>query len=161
MKKRMLGLILLLALCLGITACATQKTAQYTQIGTSTYSIILPRGYAAVDDDFDEDQVAYYFKDNKSIDFDVYQWAKGDEHTLDGEAAYLAAEYGAVPEVIEINGNRGWKYVSRETYEGEEYTVVNYMFEDDISIIELCFWTDDSAEEYAAVEEIISTLTKQ
>jgi uncharacterized protein YrzB (UPF0473 family) len=50
------------------------------------------------------------------------------------------------------------KYVSEEDYEGNVYTVVNYMFEDDDNIVELCFWTIDTEEEYAAVDEILSTL---
>ena len=49
------------------------------------------------------------------------------------------------------------KYVSMEEYEGHEYTVVNYMFEDEDSIIELCFWTVGSDKEYAAVTEIMNT----
>ena len=52
------------------------------------------------------------------------------------------------------------KYISMETYGEYEYTVVNYMFEDENSIIELCFWTVGSDEEYAAVSKIINTLKK-
>ena len=52
------------------------------------------------------------------------------------------------------------KYVSKETFDENEYTVVNYMFEDDNSIVELSFWTIDTEEEYKAVEEIIGTIKK-
>ena len=45
-------------------------------------------------------------------------------------------------------------------FEGDVYTVVNYMFEDDVNIVELCFWTVDTVDEHAAVDEIISTLKK-
>ena len=44
------------------------------------------------------------------------------------------------------------------SFDGETYTVVNYMFEDDTTIVELCFWTNASAAEYAVVDEILNTL---
>ena len=155
--KKILAIILLIVLCFSMVACSSDK---YTKIGTSEFSIILPEGYAATEDDFEEDQIAYYFKDDQSIDFDVYQWDKEGKYALKEEAEYFAAEYNAVPEKIEINGISGMKYVSKETFDGEEYTVVNYMFEDEKSIIELCFWTIDTEEEYNAVDEIINTIKK-
>ena len=52
------------------------------------------------------------------------------------------------------------RYVSIEEYEGESYTVINYMFEDDTYIVELCFWTVGTAEESKVVTDIIGTLNK-
>ena len=150
--------ILALALVLLLTCVACTSKARTTQLGTSDFTIVLPRGYELAKDEMDEDQVAYYRKNDKSIDFDVYQWAKDDQYTLVAEAAYYAAAYGAVPEVVTINGISGMKYVSAEEFEGNTYTVVNYMFEDDTSIVEICFWTVGNADEYAAVDEIIGTL---
>ena len=46
------------------------------------------------------------------------------------------------------------------SFDGETYTVVNYMFEDDTYIVEICFWTIDTDAEYAVVDEIINTLKK-
>ena len=112
------------------------------------------------EDDLSEDQIAFYHKDDKSIDFDVYQWEKGDQYTLESEAKFFAAEYGATAEAVKVNGIDGWKYVSSEAYEGNTYTVVNYMFEDDTYIVELSFWTINTDAEYAAVDEIINTLKK-
>ena len=51
------------------------------------------------------------------------------------------------------------QYISTEEYEGAEYTVINYMFDDGENIVELCFWTINTVEELAAVDAIISTLT--
>ena len=153
--KKIAILTLVLMLVLALAACGNTKP---TQLGTSDLSIVLPEGYALTEDDFDEDQVAYFYKDDNSIDFDVYQWAKGDEYTLESEANHFAAEYGTTAEAVTVNGIKGYKYVSSEEYEGKTYTVVNYMFEDDIYIIELCFWTDASAAEYAVVDEILNTL---
>ena len=156
--KKIALLALALALVLALAACG--NNAKPTQLGTSDFSIVLPEGYASTEDDFDEDQVAYFYKDDNSIDFDVYQWEKGDEYTLESEANYFAAEFNTTAEAVTVNGIKGYKYVSSEEYEGNTYTVVNYMFEDDSYIVELCFWTVDTDEEYAAVDEIINTLKK-
>ena len=156
--KKIALLALALALVLALAACG--NNAKPTQLGTSDFSIVLPNGYASAKDDLDEDQVAYFYKDDNSIDFDVYQWEKGDEYTLESEANYFAAEYGAVAEAVTVNGINGMKYVSAEDYEGNTYTVVNYMFEDDTYIVEICFWTVDTDAEYKAVDEIINTLKK-
>ena len=154
--KKIVVLTLVLILVLALAACG--NNAKLTQLGTSDFSIVLPEGYALTEDDFDEDQVAYFYKDDNSIDFDVYQWEKGDQYTLESEANAFADVYGTVAETVVINGINGMKYVSEEEYEGAVYTVANYMFEDDIYIVELCFWTVDTAEEYAAVDEILGTL---
>ena len=162
--KKILAFVLLLVFCFSMAACTGSENAttsdEYTKIGTSQFSIILPEGYAMAEDDFDEDQIAYYFKDDESIDFDVYQWDKDGKYTLKEEAEFYAGEYEAVVEEVEINGIKVMKYVSSEIFDESEYTVVNYMFEDEKSIIELCFWTVDTEEEYKAVEEIINTIKK-
>ena len=155
--KKLLILTLVLVFALTIAACGAAKP---TQLGTSAFSIVLPDGFKSVADDFDEDQVAYYYKDDNTLDLDVYQWAKSPEYTLEGEAAAFAELYGTTAEAVTVNGFAGMKYVSLEEYEGQAYTVVNYMFEDDTSLVEICFWTDDSAEEHALVDSIIGTLAK-
>ena len=155
--KKMTSLTFLLVFVLALASCGTAKP---TQLGTSDFTIVLPRGYASVEDDFDEDQVAYFYKDDNSIDFDVYQWKKGNEYTLEAEANYFASEYGATAEAVVVNEINGWKYVSLEAFEGNTYTVVNYMFEDDTYIVEISFWTIATEAEYEAVDEIIKTLKK-
>ena len=155
--KKIAILTLALVFVLALVACGNTKP---TQLGTSDFSIVLPNGYASTEDDFDEDQVAYFYKDDNSIDFDVYQWEKGDEYTLESEASYFAAEYDTTAEAVTVNGINCMKYVSEEEFEGNTYTVVNYMFEDDTYIVELSFWTIDTEEEYKAVDEIINTLKK-
>ena len=155
--KKIAILTLVLMLVFSLAACTNTKP---TQLGTSDFSIVLPDGYASTEDDFDEDQVAYFYKDDNSIDFDVYQWAKGDEYTLESEANHFATEYGTTAEAVTVNGIKGYKYVSSEEYEGNTYTVVNYMFEDDTYIVEICLWTVNTDAEYKAVDEIINTLKK-
>lgn len=155
--KKLTILALALVLVLTLSACGANKP---TRLGTSDFSIVLPVGYASTEDDFDEDQVAYFYKDDNSVDFDVYQWEKGDEYTLESEANYFAAEYGATAEAVTVGGIAGYKYVSAEEFDGNTYTVVNYMFEDDTYIVEICFWTVDNDAEYKAVDEIMGTLKK-
>ena len=104
------------ALSILLTLSSCVNNAKPTQLRKSDFSIILPAGYVMTDDDFDEDQVAYYYKDDKSIDFDVYQWEKGDEYTLESEANHFANEYGTVAEHITINDILGMKYISTEEY---------------------------------------------
>lgn len=155
--KKIAMLSFILVFVLALVACGNTKP---TKLGTSDFTIVLPDGYALTEDDLGEDQVAYFYKDDNSVDFDVYQWEKGEEFTLEDEANYYATEYGTTAEIVTINEIEGWKYVSEEDYEGNVYTVVNYMFEDDTYIVELCFWTNDSDAEYAVVNEIIGSLKK-
>lgn len=160
MKKTAVGLgVLLMIVLLAACGSGNDKAMEKTQLGTSGFSIVLPEGFAEAEDEFDEDQVARYYKDDQSIDFDVYQWAKGSEYVLEEEAAYYAAEYGTTASEVTVNDIPGMKYISVEEYDGYEYTVVNYMFDDGESIVELCFWTINTEEELAAVDEIINTIS--
>ena len=156
--KKFAVLTLVFVFAMALCSCAGVKS---TQLGTSDFSIVLPEGYAAANDEFAEDQVAYFYKDDNSVDFDVYQWAKSDEITLESEAKFYAAEYDTTAEAVTVNGINGWKYVSIEDYEGATYTVINYMFEDDTYIVEICFWTTNSDAELAVVDDIVETLKKK
>ena len=158
--KKMFAAILALLTVAALTACGSgnDKANAKTQLGTSALSIVLPDGYAEARDDFDEDQVAYFYKDDESVDFDVYQWAKGNEYILEEEADYFSAKYGTTASAVTVNGISGMKYISVEEYDGYEYTVINYMFDDGENIVELCFWTINTEEELAVVDEIIKTI---
>ena len=155
--KKIVIFALVFVFIFALVACDDTKPMQ---LGTTAFSIVLPEGYTLKNEDMAEDQIGYFYKDDNSIDFDVYQWAKGDQYTLESEAHAYATEYNTVAEAVTVNGINGWKYVSIEEFEGAEYTVVNYMFEDNTYILELCFWTVDTDAEYAAVDEIINTLKK-
>ena len=156
--KKFVSVLMALAMILALAACGNTAAPAKTQMGTSKVSIVLPEGFAATEDDFDEAQVAYYYTDDESIDYDVFQWAKGDEYVLAEEAAFFAAEYGTTASEVTVNGVPGMKYISTEEYEGAEYTVINYMFDDGENIVELCFWTINTEEELAAVDAIINTI---
>lgn len=158
--KKMMSISLALLMLVTLAACGNSETpVEKTRLGTSKVFVELPDGFVETEDEFDEDQVAYYYKDDQSIDFDVYQWAKEDTYVLEEEAAYFAAEYGTSATEVTINGIPGMQYISTEEYDGTEYTVINYMFDDGENIVELCFWTVNTVEELAAVDAIIGTLT--
>lgn len=154
--KKLVSFVLLVVLCLSLTACGSKNI----QIGTSDFYLTLPHGYKMADDNFDEDQVAYYFKDSNSVDFDVYQWDKNGQLKLEEEAAFFAHVYNTAAQPVEINGIKGFKYISVEEFEGVEYVVFNYMFEDETSIVEICFWTYGQEDEESATQ-IINTLQKE
>ena len=158
--KKTLTVFLVILMIVTLAACGnSSKENVKTQLGTSGLSIVLPEGFVETEDAFDEDQVAYFYKDDESIDFDVYQWEKGREYVLEEEAAYFSAQYGTTASEVTVNGVPGMKYISVEEYDGYEYTVVNYMFDDGESIVELCFWTINTEEELAAVDDIINTIS--
>ena len=60
--KKISILMLVLVFALALSACGND--VKPTQLGTSAFSIVLPEGYALADDELDEDQVAYYYKDD-------------------------------------------------------------------------------------------------
>lgn len=62
---------------------------------------------------------------------------------------------------MDINGINGMKYVSNEIYDNNEYSVINYMFDDSESIVEISFWTVDNTKELENVESIISTIVRK
>lgn len=144
---------------LALTACAGNKKNEI-KLGSSDFSLVIPEGYKETKDDFDEGQVAYYYKDDDSIDFDVYQWAKEGNDTLQSKADGFANEYGAELKTVVINGINCITFVTEEEYKGQAYTIVNYMFEGESGFAGVCFWTTNTEAEHAAVDAIINTLSK-
>lgn len=141
-----------------VFGCATEKTEIF---GETSFSIILPEGYKLTKDvEAEEDQIAYYYKDDDSIDFDVYAWEKED-FILQDESQYFADRYNSTASEFSVNGIDGYVYISQELYDDVEYTVYNYLFEDNKYIIEISFWTDNSEKELADVTAILSTLKKK
>ena len=158
--KKIAILSFVFAILLALSACGKTEEPKPTRLGTSAFTVVLPEGYSQKTDDMDEDQVAYFHKDDNSVDFDVYQWKKGSEYTLEAEANAYAEDYDTVAEPVTVNGINGMKYVSIEEYEGVFYTVENYMFEDDVNIVEISFWTIDSEGEHKTIKSILDTLKK-
>lgn len=151
------GFILVIFILGCFVGCATEKAEK---LGETSFSIILPEGYKSTEDeDLDEDQIAYYYKDDDSVVFDVYAWAK-ENYVLKEEAEYYASEYNSTATEFSVNGIDGYVYTTNEVYDDYEWTVYNYMFEDANYIIEFAFWTDASEAELEVVSSIISSLRK-
>jgi hypothetical protein len=133
------------------------------QLGTSVYTITIPDSFTEgnrTEADIRDDMVAYMRSDETLLDFDVYQFTK--EGRPDSLAAYTeqeAAEYNAFEVVTgeKINGIDVAWYRAKETYDGKEYTTLNYLFEDGDQYVEIAFWLDGETAE-AEAQEIISTL---
>lgn len=69
--------------------------------------------------------------------------------------------HNSIASEVDINGINGMKYVSNEIYDNNEYSVINYMFDDSESIVEISFWTVDNTKELENVESIISTIVRK
>ncbi len=142
-----------------------QKTGtRVYRLGTSIYTVTIPDSFAEgsrTEEDIRDDMVAYMRSDETLLDFDVYQFTKeGRPEKLVEYAEQEAAEYNAFEVVTgeRINGIDAAWYRARETYEGKEYTTLNYLFEDGNQYVEIAFWLDGETAE-AEAQEIISTLT--
>ena len=133
------------------------------RLGTSLYTIRIPDSFTEgnrTEADIRDDMVAYMRSDETLLDFDVYQFTKeGRPDSLAAYAEQEAAEYNAFEVVTgkNINGIDVAWYRARETYDGKEYTTLNYLFDDGDQYVEIAFWLDGETAE-AEAQEIISTL---
>lgn len=156
--KNLIYVILASSILCTFLGCVSKNAEK---LGETSFSIVLPSGYNLTEDEtVEEDQIAYYYKDDNSIDFDVYAWSK-ENYVLKDEAEYFAAEYNSTATEVSINGNDGYVYISKENYDDKLWTVYNYLFEDDKFILEIAFWTDGSEKEIADVNAILATLIKE
>ena len=133
------------------------------RLGTSVYTIRIPDSFTEgnrTEADIRDDMVAYMRSDETLLDFDVYQFTKeGRPDSLAAYAEQEAAEYNAFEVVTgkNINGIDVAWYRAKETYDGKEYTTLNYLFDDGDQYVEIAFWLDGETAE-AEAQEIISTL---
>ena len=156
--KNLIYVILASSILCTFLGCASKNAEK---LGETSFSIVLPKGYNLTEDEtVEEDQIAYYYKDDNSIDFDVYAWTK-ENYVLKDEAEFFATEYNTTAGEVSINGNDGYLYISIEEFENKLWTVYNYLFEDDKFILEIAFWTDGSEKEIADVNAILATLIKE
>ena len=130
------------------------------RLGSSPFFLSVPVGYKAgelTEEDIEESVVGYYYSDSSPLDFDVYQWDR-EGHTLEeyaiGEARLYEAErveYRTVNDILLAS------YVSYEEYEGQMYSVANYLFENGSDLMEISFWLDGEIAVKQA-DRILSTL---
>ena len=131
------------------------------QLGNSGLKITTEKAYVKGDistEDTDENQVAYYHSEETLVDFDVYEWTKATDETLESAIAEETAEFGAEAQATEINGIAAMFYYATEESEGKEYQTVTYIFDDVDEFVEIVFWLDGENAE-AEVNAILATLT--
>lgn len=157
MKRHFTMLLAVALLCAVLLPAAALAEAGYTQLGTSNLYVALPEGYAPASMEYVEYQVGYFYKDDVSVDMDVYQWEKG-EKTLEEEVADVAASFDSEAEYCEFNGMPAMLYRSYENFEDYEWVVLNYVFEAENAFVELSFWTDGSQKEFSDVEQIVMSI---
>jgi len=161
------SLILVLALALGLLcvflSAEAETETRVFQLGTSIYTIEIPVSFVEgekTEEGISQGMVAYMHSDETSLDFDVYQFPKkGLPDSLavycEGEAAHSQAFEVKTGE--EINGIATAWYRAKETFEGQEYTTLNYLFDGGDQYVEITFWLDgETAEE--EVQTMLSTL---
>ena len=130
------------------------------RLGSSPFFLSVPVGYKAgelTEEDIEASAVGYYYSESSPLDFDVYQWDR-EGHTLEeyaiGEARLYEAErveYRTVNDILLAS------YVSYEEYEGQMYSVANYLFENGSDLMEISFWLDGEIAVKQA-DRILSTL---
>ena len=101
----------------------------------------------------------YYYSENSPLDFDVYQWKKeGDtleKYAIEEARTYEAErlDFRTVNDVFLAN------YSSYEEYDGEMYSVANYLVEDGNYLMKISFWLDGEIAVRQA-DRILSTLRR-
>ena len=145
-----------------------QKTADaelvQLQLGSSNYSVRIPRTYSNGEVTIDEvqaNQVAYYFSPDSEMDFDIYQFPRPyPEMSLKEYTKKLAADFnGSEARTQMVNGIEVGTYLSRESYDGIEYDVMAALIEDGDDYLEVVFWLDgENAEQEATA--ILNTLSE-
>ena len=146
----------------------TQKTADaelvQLQLGSSNYSVRIPRTYSNGEVTIDEvqaNQVAYYFSPDSEMDFDIYQFPRPyPEMGLEEYTKKLAADFnGSEARTQMVSGIEVGTYLSRESYDGIEYDVMAALIEDGDDYLEVVFWLDgENAEQEATA--ILNTLSE-
>lgn len=136
---------------------------QKIELGTSGFFVTVDASYkkgTINEEDTSEGQVAYYYSDDLTLDFDIYQWVLAEGETLESSAKAEAAEYQAEAAQKTYGEIGVYCYTAKEMSEEKEYDTATYMMENDGTIAEIVFWLDgDNAAE--ASEEIMKTLEKE
>ncbi|MCQ2508438.1 MAG: hypothetical protein MJ097_06590, partial [Dorea sp.] len=110
-------------------------------------------------EDTSDSQVGYFYSDDSKVDFDVYQWAKAADETLEDAAKEEAEKFGAEVRDSVINDISFVYYEATEESDGTEYPTVTYIAEDGDNFVEIVFWMDGD-DSPAEVDAIISTIAR-
>ena len=129
-------------------------------LGTLPFCMSVPVDYRlGEEEDVEKGHTWYYLSENSPLDFDVYQWEK-EGYTLEKYAIEEARAYEAERvDYRTVNDIFVAYYYSYEEYEGEMYSVVNYLFEDGKNFMKIAFWLDGEIAVRQA-DRIVSTLRR-
>lgn len=139
-----------------------EEELKVIHIGDSDYYVSVPAGYELgemTEEDIADGQIAYYYRGEDEIDFDIYQFPKADEDAGDllDYVKKEAAVYGVTEGVGEVYRQIGddliiYEYQTEEEYEGNLYTTYTYVWENEADYFEIVVWCekDNIAHEYAA-----------
>ena len=130
-------------------------------LGTLPFCMSVPEGYRLGDESETvaaaKGQTWYYYSENSPLDFDIYQWKK-EGYTLEKYAIEEALAYGAERvDYRTVNDVFLAYYYSYEEYDGQMYSVVNYLFEDGNNFMKVSFWLDGEIAVRQA-DRIVSTI---
>ena len=131
------------------------------RLGTLPICMSVPEGYRLGDESETvaaaKGQTWYYYSENSPLDFDIYQWKK-EGYTLEKYAIEEALAYGAERvDYRTVNDVFLAYYYSYEEYDGQMYSVVNYLFEDGNNFMKVSFWLDGEIAVRQA-DRIVSTI---
>jgi len=142
---------------------AAEAELMQLQLGSSSYSVSIPRSYRNGEVTIEEvqaNQVAYYFSLNSEMDFDIYQFRRPNTGmSLEAFTKKTAADFnGRNARTRTINGIEVGTYLSREFYDGIEYDVMSALIEDGDDYIEVVFWLDgeNAVQEATAILNTLS-----
>lgn len=125
------------------------------QIGSTGYTMVLPRSYEEGNvtvDELQEDQVGYYYDPVAGMDFDIYQYKKPDPEMSLEDYVYKSAEEFKGSD-IRFRLTQGFymgTYLCKETYEGVTYDVLVALMEDGDEYVEIVFWLEGENAERTA-----------
>ncbi|MBQ7544716.1 MAG: hypothetical protein IJT02_07205 [Synergistaceae bacterium] len=149
MARRLFAAVLAVMLFAGV--------ASARDIALGTFTVKAPDSFVngtVTSADREEGITAYYKSAETLMDFDVYEFPKEEpfeEFVKSFAAPNLTRE--------EINGIKAAVYRSTDESEGQEYSTLNYILEDEKEYIMIVFWLDGEEAEPQALA-IINSLSR-
>ena len=130
----------------GIISTLSPVSMQAIRLGESPFEVYTIATYeqgAMTEEDIADDQVAYWYSEDSTLDFDVYEFPKdGLPEALADYAAEEAASYVEVSEIITdgvINEIPVAWYRTVEEYEEAEYETITYILDGGDEYVEIVF----------------------
>lgn len=143
------------AAILAVILIAGSASAREVKFGTLTMKI--PDSFVngeVTSKDVAEGQTAYYKSDETLMDFDVYEFPK--EEAFEDFVIMFAGKKAVLEK---INGVNAAVYRSTDESDGQEYSTLNYILEDEKEYVFIVFWLDGENAEPEATA-IINSLSR-